>query len=125
MPDFSDHSPESLQQTERYKAKKNITKDHPPPLTKPISEAIEHLAKQSKLFELLKAERPVCKCGAFFVEKGGTSLLRTILDGRWSNCVFNLAQSKFSFFSLDALRQTLDNLSVHDKWYVLNFDPRH
>ncbi len=140
LPDDNDHklSPHltasslaAQQRASRYAKRKRIDgKPEPDPLKPLISAAIRKLAQKdiSHLFEpFIKDDTPACKVGAFFVEKGGgpLPLLRTILDGRWSNLIFDLSDSKFSFFSLETLRQTVDNLSHHDTWYALNFDLRH
>lgn len=69
--------------------------------------------------------------GAFFVVKSN-QLLRVIIDGRLANTHFKSAEGKFSLFTIETVRQVIDNLSVlpgspkiDATWYALNFDLRH
>ncbi len=64
----------------------------------------------------------------FFVVKSN-GLHRIIIDGRQSNTFFDPAEGKFSLFTVETVRQVLDNLSVdangnQQEWYALNFDRR-
>lgn len=109
----------------RYRKKKRMTTGQAKNLTSMVSAALRSLATECKLFEVWT--HPVAvDVGAFFVEKAGdANLLRVIIDGRFANLVYSTSAAKFSFFSLETLRQVIDNLSKCKKWFAINIDLRH
>ncbi len=113
------------EEKQRYKTKKHMTTDKAKAITSLVSAALRTLATESCLFTL-SSEKPMVDVGAFFVEKAGDgNKLRVIIDGRFANIHYSAAEAKFSFFSLETLRQVIDNLSEHKKWYAINIDLRH
>lgn len=68
----------------------------------------------------------------FLVKKPGSlcpqtnrELYRFIVDGRWTNTLFDPKEDYYSVFTIEECRQVISNLSVHDNWYVANLDLRH
>ena len=132
LPDNNKHksNPEMNDEKTRLEdaAKKNIldrndpTKIRLPSMRPIVAKAIEHLAKVSKLYHPWHT-KPTCSVGAFFVPKSKDKL-RMIVDGRFANIRWNKSYGKFSFFSLETLKQVIDNLSTR-KWFALNLDLRH
>lgn len=104
-----------------------------PTLTSLVSAAIRRLADPNYSHLFQERDRtatwtfPKVEASAFFVEKGGDeNLLRVIINGLWANLHYDQADSKFSFFSLETVRQVIDNCSQNGQvWYALNFDLRH
>lgn len=101
--------------------------------TSKVSRAIRFLEKNSGLFAQSAGKWYANRrstAGAFFVEKSN-GLLRVIIDGRLANTHFDGAQGKFALFTVETVRQVLDNLSVDPTtnkpatWYALNMDLRH
>jgi hypothetical protein len=116
---------EDPREIERYRKKKNMTTDKAKTITSLVSAALRSLAVESRLFEIPN-DTIDCDVGAFFVEKAGdANKLRVIIDGRFANIQYSASCAKFSFFSLETLRQVIDNLSIHKKWYAINIDLRH
>ena len=112
-------------------AKKKGVFDRPaPPLTGLVSAAFRHLWKVSNMFRPLSPHSKLeAVVSAFFVEKGNDpDKLRVIINARWSNIIFNPSFAKFSFFSLETLRQVIHNLvgvNFDRTWYAINLDIRH
>jgi hypothetical protein len=101
------------------------------PPTSLVSAAIRKLSKRSGLFKPRRELVPRAKAGAFFVKKAN-GLWRTITDGSFSNSFFEKEQGKFSLFTIETVRQVIDNLSVDPnnteepaEWYAINVDLRH
>lgn len=115
------------EEKKRYRTKKRMSSPTAKNITSLVSAALRSLATESHLFERPPGHGFVeTEVGAFFVEKSGdANSLRVIVDGRYANLYFDRSESKFSFFSLEILRQVIENLSVHNKWYAVNFDLRH
>jgi hypothetical protein len=114
------------EEKDRYRKKKFMNTDHAKTLTSMVSAALRTLATESSLFYHPESFRPVVDVGAFFVEKAGdANLLRVIVDGRFANLVYSTTEAKFSFFSLEVLRQVIDNLSTSPNWFAVNIDLRH
>ena len=120
---------------QRKKAlKKGINPDVSKPPTSMVAAAIRKLASKSRLFEPIhqhsRFTQYVSTAGAFFVIKSN-GLLRVIIDGRLANTHFKASNGKFSLFTIETVRQVIDNLSVDPitkqkvTWYALNFDLRH
>ena len=145
LPDGHEHSKtfplSSKADRDAYMQRKKITSDHPRNLTQAVSIAFRHLQETCELFislfsipglEHLKKDASIdqrdyirARVGGFFVEKSD-STLRTILDGRWCNALFDRAYSRFSMFAFSTLRQILDNLCANGRsWYAINLDLRH
>ena len=113
------------EEAKRYRKKKNMTTETAKKLTSMVSAALRSLATECSLFEV-PIFPPTVDVGAFFVEKAGdANLLRVIIDGRFANLVYSTSAAKFSFFSLETLRQVIDNLANCPKWYAINIDLRH
>ena len=113
------------EEIEKKSKKKGIFERDCPSAKPIISNAIRKLWSEGKgLFHAKTSWITTSYFSAFFVQKSN-GLLRVILDCRWINVLFKSSESKFSFFSLEALRQVIDNLAPHEKWYAINFDLRH
>lgn len=119
------------QQQLAYKKRIDPTTSKAP--TAKVSRAIRQLAEKSGLFAASTGDwyrEKKSTAGAFFVEKSN-GLLRVIIDGRLANTCFDASQGKFSLFTIETVRQVIDNLSVKPGteepaiWYALNMDLRH
>lgn len=120
----------TAEEAEKIAVKKGIAGRPAPPLTGLVSAAFRHLWKVSELFEpLLDTSNLQAVVSAFFVEKANDpNKLRVIVNALWSNIVYSPKGARFSFFTLETLRQVIHNLvgAKSDRtWYALNFDIRH
>ncbi len=120
-----------------YLIKKRINLDDAgrpiaPKITSRVSKAIRHLKDTCGLFRFALGERSKlqAKAGAFFVMKQNGKL-RVIIDGRVGNSYFDKSKAKFGLFTLETVRQVIDNLSstssdgVQEDWFAVNLDLRH
>jgi hypothetical protein len=122
MPE-AETNPAILDQKRKQRGIENKPEAKSTPIT---SAAVRRLWDKGKgLFHIWnRGATPECFFSAFFVWKQN-GLLRVIMDCRWTNIQVKTSEAKFSIFSFEALRQVIDNLSIHKKWYAVNFDLRH
>ena len=129
----------TIKARQAYLQKKGVTKGVRRP-TSLVAAAIRVLARESKLFFLCSKGKMNRKRGSgasvFFVWKSNGKL-RMVLDGRVMNSFFDGSKAKFSLFTLETLKQVLDNLAAPGlrrdrdgstssaKWYAINVDQRH
>ena len=109
-------------------AQKGIPDGVRPP-TALVSAAVRKLYITCGLFQYHPDINIWAEAGAFFVEKSNGKL-RVIVDGRYSNTFFDKAAGKFELFTIETVRQVIDNLSINKRkkqrpWYAINFDLRH
>lgn len=112
---------------ERKRRKKGLLDRPEPKTTSIVSNAIRHIWDSGRgLFHTDNGAigKPECYFGAFFISKPN-GLLRVIMDCRWTNILVKSSEAKFQFFQFEALRQVIDNLSLHRRWYAVNLDLRH
>ncbi len=120
-----------------YLIKKRINLDDAgrpiaPRITPRVSKAIRHLKDTCGLFRFAVGKKSAlqAKAGAFFVMKQNGKL-RVIIDGRVGNSYFDKSKAKFGLFTLETVRQVIDNLSstssdgVQEDWFAVNLDLRH
>lgn len=117
---------ENTEEIQRKRRQKGIAEKPEAKSTKIGSSAVRLLwAKGKGLFQQgRKFVPPETLFSTFFVWKKN-GLMRVIMDCRWTNVLLKSSEAKFSFFQFEALRQVIDNLSAHPKWYAVNMDLRH
>ena len=114
-----------------YRQRKGVSNGLRAP-TRLVCAALRHLMEKSQLFRGTRSgkKRVGDACASAFFVKKSNGKLRVIVDGRLANSFFDGKNAKFSLFTLETVKQVIDNLATTtdvkaQKWYALNLDLRH